>query len=114
MREAHHQHRYHAVVLTELSLDPLLDQEFEGRHRAERVLNMEVPYLRYLDRLDREDVQLHQSRYIVLPLSVYEGMWTHSPPLVAMHLLDRSCVSVGIFCFPCNVSHQWHPSQVYA
>ena len=31
------------------------------------------------------------------PLSVYEGTWTHSPPLVAMHLLDRSCVSVGIF-----------------
>ena len=49
-------------MLTELSLDPLLDQEFEGRHRAERVLNTEVPYVRYLDRLDREDVQLHQPR----------------------------------------------------
>ena len=24
-------------MLTELSLDPLLDQEFKGRHRAERV-----------------------------------------------------------------------------
>ena len=47
-------------MLTELSLDPLLDQEFEGRHRAERVLNMEVLYLQYLDRLDREDVRLHQ------------------------------------------------------
>ena len=46
----------------ELSLDPLLDQEFEGRHRAERVLNTEVPYVRYLDRLDREDVRLHQPR----------------------------------------------------
>src|SRR3990170_3504733 len=34
---------------------------------------------------------------ITLPLSVYEGTWTHSPPLIAMHLLDRSCVSVGIF-----------------
>ena len=43
-----HQHRHHAVVLTKLSLDPLLDQEFEGRHRAERVLNSEVPYVRYL------------------------------------------------------------------
>ena len=32
-----------------------------------------------------------------LPLSVYEGTWTHSPPLVAMHLLDRSCVIVGKF-----------------
>ena len=47
-------------MLTELSLDPLLDQEFEGRHRAERVLNTEVPYVRYLD---REDVRLHQPRY---------------------------------------------------
>ena len=50
-------------MLKELSLDPLLDQEFEGRHRAERVLNMEVQYVRYLDRLDREDVRPHQPRY---------------------------------------------------
>ena len=50
-----------------------------------------------LDRLDREDVRVHQPRYLTLPLSVYEGTWTHSPPLVAMHLLDRSCVIVGIF-----------------
>ena len=81
-------------MLKELSLDPLLDQEFEGRHRAERVLNMEVQYVRYLDRLDREDVPLHQSRELTLTLLVYKGTWTHSPPLVTMHLLDRSCVSV--------------------
>ena len=49
-------------MLTELSLDPLLDQEFEGHHRVERVLNTEVPYVQYLDRLDREDVRLHQPR----------------------------------------------------
>ena len=35
-------------MLTKLSLDPLLDQEFEGRHRAERVQNSEVSYVRYL------------------------------------------------------------------
>ena len=35
---------------------PQLDQQFEGRHRAKRVLIAEVPYIRYLDRLDREDV----------------------------------------------------------
>ena len=29
-------------MLTELSIDTLLDQEFEGRHRAERVQNSEV------------------------------------------------------------------------
>ena len=49
-------------MLTELFLDPVLDLEFEGRHRAERVLNMEVPYVRYLDRSDRQDVRLHQLR----------------------------------------------------
>ena len=43
-----HHHRHHAVVLMELSLNTLLDQEFEGRHRAERVQNSEVPYVRYL------------------------------------------------------------------
>mgnify|MGYP005829931681 CR=1 FL=1 len=49
-------------MLTELSLNPQLDQEFEGRYRAERVLNMEVPYVRYLDQLNHEDVRLHQPR----------------------------------------------------
>ena len=34
---------------------------------------------------------------LMLLLSVYEGTWTHSSPLIAMHLLDRSCVSVGFF-----------------
>ena len=28
--------------------------------------------------------------------------------------MDRSCVSIDIFCFPCNIPQQWHPSQVYA
>ena len=28
-------------------LDPLLDEEFEGHHRAERVLNTEMSYIRY-------------------------------------------------------------------
>ena len=49
-------------MLTELSLDPLLDQELKGRHRAERVVNTEVPYVRCLDQSDREDVRLHQPR----------------------------------------------------
>ena len=37
-------------MLTELIylLDALLDQEFEGRHRAKRVQNSEVPYVRCL------------------------------------------------------------------
>ena len=48
LRGSLHHHRHHAVVLTKLSLDTLLDQEFEGHHRAERVLNSEVPWVRYL------------------------------------------------------------------
>ena len=48
-----------------------------------------------LDLSDLEEVRLHQLCFQTLPLSVYEGTWTHSPPLVAMHLLDRSCMSVG-------------------
>ena len=31
-----------------LSHDTLLDQDFEGRHQAERVQNSEVPYVRCL------------------------------------------------------------------
>ena len=57
-----HHHRHHAVVLTKLSGEALLDRELVGRHRVERVLNSEVPYVRYLDRSDREDVRLHQPR----------------------------------------------------
>ena len=33
-----------------------------------------------LDRLDREDVRLHQPRYLTLPLSVYEGTWITLSP----------------------------------
>ena len=45
-----------------LSLDTLLNREFVGRHRAERVLNAEMPYVRYLIGTDCEGVQLHQPR----------------------------------------------------
>ena len=59
-----------------------------------------------LDQSEREEVRLHQPRYQTLPLSVYEGTWTRSSPLVAMHFLDRSCVSVGFFEIACYVSQQ--------
>ena len=84
-------------MLTELSIDPLLDQEFEGDHRAKRVLNTEVSYIRYLDQLDQKMFDYINRVNLMLPLSVYEGTWTHSPPLVDMHLVDRSCVIVGKF-----------------
>ena len=47
LRKSLHHHRHPAVVLTKLSLDILLDQEFEGRHQAEHVQNSEVSYVRY-------------------------------------------------------------------
>ena len=84
-------------MLTELSLDTLLDQEFEGRHRAERVQNSEVMYVRYLIGQNEKTFDYINRVYQMLPLLVYEGTWTHSPPLVAMHHLDRSCVIVGNF-----------------
>ena len=84
-------------MLMKLSLDPLLDQEFEGRHRAERVLNSEVLYIWYLIGWIAKTFDYINRVNLTLPLSVYEGTWTHSPPLVAMHLLDRSCVIVGFF-----------------
>ena len=49
-------------MLTKLSLDTLLDQEFEGCHRAERVLELGGAVVSVLDRSGREDVRLHQPR----------------------------------------------------
>ena len=78
-------------------LDVLLDQEGEGCHRAERVQNSEVSYVWYLiGRNEKTFNYINRVKQMLL-LSVYGGTWTHSPPLVAMHLLDRPCVIVGIF-----------------
>ena len=77
-------------------LDTLLEKEFEGRHRAERVQNSEVSYVRYLIGRIMKMYDYINRVVLTLLLSVYEGTWTHSPPLVAMHLLDRSCMSVGV------------------
>ena len=43
-----------------------------------------------IDRLDREDVQLHQPHYLTLPLSVYEGMWTTLNGL--SHMGESLCI----------------------
>ena len=84
-------------MLTKLSLDTLLDQEFEERHRAEHVLNSEVPYVRYLIGRIEKTFDYINCVKLMLPLLVYKGTRTHSPPLVAMHLLDRSSMIVGTF-----------------
>ena len=87
----------------------MLDQEFEGRHRAERVPNSEVPYVRYMIGWFKKTFDYINRVKLTLTLLVYEGTWTHSTPLVAMHLLDRSCVSVGIFL----KLHATFPNKIY-
>ena len=74
-----------------LSLEALLDREFAGRHLAERVLNSEVPYVRYLDRSDREDVRLYQPRCANASAFGLRGYVDILSPLVAMHHHDISC-----------------------
>ena len=86
-----HQHRHHAVVLMELSREALLDCEFVGRHRVERVQNSEVPCVRYLDRSDREDVRLHQPRCANASAFGLRGYVDILSPLVAMHHHDLVC-----------------------
>ena len=78
-------------MLSELSLDPLLDQELEGRHRAEHVLNTEVSYIRYLIGWIVKMYDYINRVVLTLPLSVYEGTWTTLSPLVAMHHHDLAC-----------------------
>ena len=60
-------------MLTELSLEALLDREFVGRHRAERVQNSKVPCFRYLDRSDVKTYDYINRVDITLPRTVYEG-----------------------------------------
>ena len=78
-------------MLTKLSLGTLLDREVVGRHRAERVQMAEVPYLRCLDRSIVKMYDYNNRVVIMLPLTVYEGMWTTLSPLVAMHHHDLAC-----------------------
>ena len=86
-----HQDRHHAVVLTELSLEALLDREFVGRHRAEHVLNSEVPCVWYLIGRIVKTFDYINRVVLTLLLSVYEGTWTTLSPLVAMHHHDLAC-----------------------
>ena len=74
----------------------LLDQEGAGRHRAERVQNLEVLYVQcvigwsvkkfdYINRVTKR-FRFRSTR-----------VRRNTLPLVAMHLLDRSCMIVGKF-----------------
>ena len=57
----------------ELSLDPLLDQEFEGCHRVERMLTSEVPYIQYKIGWIVKTFDYINRVNLTLPLLVYEG-----------------------------------------
>ena len=75
-------------MLTKLSLDSLQDQELEGRHRAERVQNSEVPYVWCLIGWIEKTFDYINRVKLTLPLSVYEDTWTTLSPLAAMHHHD--------------------------
>ena len=62
-----------------------------GHHRAERVLNSEVPYIQYLDRRIVKMYDYINRVVLTLPLSVYEGTWKTLSHLVAMHHHDLAC-----------------------
>ena len=80
-------------MLTELidSFVPLLDQEFEGRHRVERVQNSKVSCVRDLTGRIVKTYDYINRVVLTLPLSVKEGTWTTLSPLVAMHHHDLAC-----------------------
>ena len=98
MRRSLHHHSHHVAVLTKLIyyLDILLDQEGKGRHRAERVRNSKVQYVRYSISGSRRKFD-YINRIVKCFRLRSMRVRRHTLPLVAMHLLDRSCVSVGIF-----------------
>ena len=78
-------------MLTELSLEALLDREFVGRHRAERVQITEVrTFGARIGRIVKTYDYINRV-VITLPLTVYEGTWTTLFPLVAMHHHDLAC-----------------------
>ena len=58
---------------------PLAGSRWRGRHRAERVLNAKVTYVRYLIGRIVKTYDYINRVVLTLPLLVYEGTWTHSP-----------------------------------
>ena len=92
-----HHHRHHAVVLTELSHETLLDWSSRDvielnvcRNRRYRAFGTWISRIvKMYDYINRV--------VITLPLTVYEGTWTTLFPSVAMHHHDRSCMCIGFF-----------------
>ena len=65
--------------------------EFEGRHRAERVLELGGAVVSVLDWSGREDVRLHQPRCANASAFGLRGYVDTLSPLVAMHHHDLAC-----------------------
>ena len=65
--------------------------EFEGRHRAERVLELGGAVVSVLDRSGREDIRLHQPRCYNASAFGLRGYVDTLSPLVAMHHHDLVC-----------------------
>ena len=86
-----HQDRHHAVVLTELFPDTLLDRSPGIVIELNVVLNSEVSCVRYLIGRIVKTYDYINRVVLTLPLSVYEGTWTTLSPLVAMHHHDLAC-----------------------
>jgi len=61
------------------------------------VLELGGAVVSVLDRSGREDVRLHQPRCSNASAFGLRGYVDSLSPLVAMHLVDRSCVIVGKF-----------------
>ena len=74
-----HHHRQHAVVLTELSLEARLDQCSRDVIELNVCKNSEVSCVRCLIGRTVKTYDYINRVVLTLPLSVYEGTWTHSP-----------------------------------
>ena len=77
-----HHHRHHTVVLTELSLEARLDPSLRDVIEMNVCKNSEVPCVRCLIGWAVKTYDYINRVVLTLPLSVYEGTWTHSPLLL--------------------------------
>ena len=91
---------------------PQLDQEFEGRHRAERVQIPEGAVRSVLGSVGSRRRSTTSTALLNASAFSLRGYVDTLSPLVAMLLLDRSCVIIGKI-LKYYVPQQWHPSLGY-
>ena len=86
-----HQDSHHAVVLTELFPDILLDRSPGIVIELNLYLELGGAVVSMLDRSGREDVRLHQPRCANASAFGLRGYVDTLSPLVAMHHHDLAC-----------------------